>query len=127
MSSESAYKIRVLVEPFYIEDQSVPEENRYEFAYTVNIQNTGQVAAKHVSRHWTIPDANGKTQEVKGQRAVGEQPYLRPGEAFQYTSGAVLDTAVGTMRGSYQIVSDDGSQFDAENTVYTLSMPRTLH
>src|SRR3569623_888969 len=127
MSSESAYKIRVLVEPFYIEDQSVPEENRYVFAYTVNIQNTGQVAAKLVSRHWIITDANGKTQEVKRQGVVGEQPYLRPGEALQFTCGAVLDSAGGTMRGSYQMVSDDGSLFDAEIPVFTLSLPRTLH
>src|SRR3569623_824738 len=127
MSSESAYKIRVLVEPFYIEDQSVPEENRYVFAYTVNIQITGQVAAKLVSRHWIITDAIGKTQEVKGQGVVGEHPYLRPGVAFQYTSGAVLDTAVGTMRGSYQMMSDDGLHFDAEIPAFTLSVPRTLH
>ena len=127
MSSESAYIIRVLVEPIYIEHQSVHEENRYVFAYTVNIQNTGQVAAKLVSRHWIITAANGKTQEVKGQGEVGEHPKLRPGEAFHYTSGAVLDTAVGTMRVSYQMVSDDGSQFDAEITVFTLSVPRTLH
>lgn len=127
MNSETPYKIRVMVEPFYIEDQSVPEENRYVFAYTVNIQNLGQIAAKLVSRHWIITDANGKIQEVKGQGVVGEQPYLRPGEAFRYTSGAVLDTAVGTMRGSYQMVSDDGSRFDAEIPAFTLSVPRTLH
>lgn len=127
MAKEALYKIKVLVEPFYIEDQSVPEENRYVFAYTVNIQNTGRVAAKLISRHWIITDANGKIQEVKGQGVVGEQPYLRPGEAFQYTSGAVLDTSVGTMRGSYQMVSDDGLQFDAEIPAFTLSVPRTLH
>lgn len=127
MVKETFYKIKVLVEPFYIEDQSVPEENRYVFAYTVNIQNTGRVAAKLISRHWIITDANGKIQEVKGQGVVGEQPYLRPGEAFQYTSGAVLDTSVGTMRGSYQMVSDDGLQFDAEIPAFTLSVPRTLH
>lgn len=127
MNSETPYKIRVMVEPFYIEDQSVPEENRYVFAYTVNIQNLGQIAAKLISRHWIITDANGKIQEVKGQGVVGEQPYLRPGEAFRYTSGAVLDTAVGTMRGSYQMVSDDGSRFDAEIPAFTLSVPRTLH
>ena len=127
MNKGSPYKIRVLVEPFYVEDQSVPEENRYVFAYRVNIQNMGQIAAKLISRHWIITDANGKIQEVKGQGVVGEQPYLRPGEAFQYTSGAVLDTAVGTMRGSYQMVSDDGSQFDAEIPMFTLSVPRTLH
>lgn len=127
MNSESPYKIAVKVDPFYIEDQSVPEENRYVFAYTVNIQNIGTVAAKLVARHWIITDANGKIQEVHGQGVVGEQPYLRPGEGFQYTSGAVLDTAVGTMRGSYQMVGEDGNQFDADIPIFTLSVPRTLH
>ena len=127
MNSDSPYKIAVKVDPFYIEDQSAPEENRYVFAYTVNIQNIGTVAAKLVARHWIITDANGKIQEVRGQGVVGEQPYLRPGEGFQYTSGAVLDTAVGTMRGSYQMVGEDGNQFDADIPIFTLSVPRTLH
>ena len=127
INSDTPYKISVKVDPFYIEDQSAPEENRYVFAYTVNIQNTGTVAAKLVARHWIITDANGKIQEVRGQGVVGEQPYLRPGEGFQYTSGAVLDTAVGTMHGTYQMVGEDGSQFDAEIPIFTLSVPRTLH
>lgn len=126
-NEESPYKITVNVEPFYIEDQSAPDQNRYVFAYTVNIRNNGRAAAKLVSRHWIITDANGKIQEVRGQGVVGEQPYLRPGEAFQYTSGAVLDTSVGTMRGFYQMVGDDGNQFDAEIPSFTLSVPRTLH
>lgn len=127
MNNDSSYKINVKVDPFYIEDQSAPEENRYVFAYTVNIQNAGTVAAKLIARHWIITDANGKIQEVRGQGVVGEQPYLRPGEAFQYTSGAVLDTAVGTMRGSYQMVGEDGNRFNAEIPSFTLSVPRTLH
>ncbi|MEK7323081.1 MAG: Co2+/Mg2+ efflux protein ApaG [Pseudomonadota bacterium] len=127
MNSDSSYSIKVLVEPFYVEEQSVPAENRFVFAYTVSIQNLGRVPAKLISRHWIITDANGKTQEVRGQGVVGEQPYLRPGEAFQYTSGAVLDTAVGTMRGTYQMVGDDGNHFDADIPVFTLSVPRTLH
>ena len=127
MNNEPPYKITRQVDPFYIEDQSAPEENRYVFAYTVNIQNTGSVGAKLVARHWIITDANGKIQEVRGQGVVGEQPYLRPGEGFQYTSGAVLDTAVGTMRGSYQMVGEDGNLFDAEIPIFTLSIPRTLH
>ena len=94
MNNDSTHNITVKVDPFYIEDQSAPDENRYVFAYTVNIQNTGTVAAKLMTRHWIITDANGKIQEVRGQGVVGEQPYLRPGEGFQYTSGAVLDTAV---------------------------------
>ena len=127
MNSATPYKITVKVDPFYIEDQSVPEENRYVFAYKVNIQNKGTVAAKLVTRHWIITDANGKIQEVKGQGVVGEQPFLRPGEGFQYTSGAVLDTAVGTMRGFYQMVGEDGNRFNAEIPIFTLSVPRTLH
>lgn len=127
MNNNSTHKITVKVDPFYIEDQSAPDENRYVFAYTVNIQNTGTVAAKLLTRHWIITDANGKIQEVRGQGVVGEQPYLRPGEGFQYTSGAVLDTAVGTMCGSYQMVGEDGNQFDAEIPIFTLSIPRTLH
>ena len=127
MNNDSIHKITVKVDPFYIEDQSAPDENRYVFAYTVNIQNTGTMAAKLMTRHWIITDANGKIQEVRGQGVVGEQPYLRPGEGFQYTSGAVLDTAVGTMHGSYQMVGEDGNQFDAEIPIFTLSVPRTLH
>ena len=127
MKSNSPYKIAVKVDPFYIEDQSAPEENRYVFAYTVNIQNIGEVGAQLLARHWVITDANGKIQEVRGQGVVGEQPYLRPGEGFQYTSGAVLDTAVGTMRGSYEMVGEDGNQFNAEIPIFTLSVPRTLH
>ncbi len=127
MNSDSSYSIKVLVEPFYVEEQSIPAENRFVFAYTVSIQNMGRVPAKLISRHWIITDANGKTQEVRGQGVVGEQPYLRPGEAFQYTSGAVLDTAVGTMRGTYQMLGDDGNHFDADIPVFTLSVPRTLH
>ena len=127
MNNNSTHKIIVKVDPFYIEDQSAPDENRYVFAYTVNIQNTGTVAAKLMTRHWIITDANGKIQEVRGQGVVGEQPYLRPGEGFQYTSGAVLDTAVGTMRGFYQMVGEDGNQFSAEIPIFTLSVPRTLH
>ena len=119
--------IKVDVQPIYIEAQSLPEENRYVFAYTVNIQNTGTTAARLVSRHWIITDANGKVQEVKGEGVVGEQPYLKPGESFRYTSGAILDTAVGTMRGSYQMIADDGIKFDAEIPPFTLSVPRTLH
>ncbi len=127
MSSDTPYKIDVIVEPMYVEDQSAPEENRYVFAYRVTIENLGTVAARLISRHWIITDANGRDQEVRGKGVVGEQPHLGPGEAFQYTSGAVLDTAVGSMRGSYQMLGDDGTQFDANIAPFTLSIPRTLH
>ena len=97
------------------------------FSYTVTIRNRGETPAKLLSRHWIITDGNGKVQEVRGDGVVGEQPRVRPGEDYQYTSGAVLETAVGTMRGSYQMLSEDGTRFDAAIPEFTLSVPRTLH
>jgi ApaG protein len=97
------------------------------FAYTITIANTGTVAAQLISRHWIITDAENVTQEVKGLGVVGEQPLLRPGESFEYTSGTAMATPVGTMRGTYQMVAEDGNKFDAEIPVFTLSMPRVLH
>lgn len=111
----------------YIADQSDAAEGRYVFAYTINVKNIGKVAARLVSRHWIITDSNGEVQEVRGQGVVGEQPLLKPGEAFEYTSGTAIATPVGTMRGSYQMVADDGVQFDAAIPEFTLSMPRVLH
>jgi ApaG protein len=124
---KNAYDIEVTVATRFLDDQSAPSENRFVFAYTVDIRNRGEVPAKLVSRHWVITDANGKVQEVRGEGVVGEQPNMRPGEAFHYTSGAVLETAVGTMRGSYQMLADDGTRFDAPIPEFTLSIPRTLH
>ncbi|PRH83810.1 Co2+/Mg2+ efflux protein ApaG [Arenimonas caeni] len=111
----------------FLEDQSIPEDDRYVFAYTIRIENAGDVPARLISRHWLITDANGKVQEVRGEGVVGEQPWLRPGESFEYTSGAVLETPLGTMQGSYQMLADDGTRFDAEIAPFTLSIPRTLH
>jgi ApaG protein len=124
---KNAYDIEVTVATRFLDDQSAPGENRFVFAYTVDIRNRGEVPAKLVSRHWVITDANGKVQEVRGEGVVGEQPSMGPGEAFHYTSGAVLETAVGTMRGSYQMLADDGTRFDAPIPEFTLSIPRTLH
>lgn len=121
------YKIEVDVETQYIPEQSTPEQNRYVFAYTITIRNTGTVAARLLTRHWIITDSNYKVQEVRGEGVVGEQPYLRPGEGFQYTSGAMLETPVGTMEGSYSMMSDDGIDFDAKIPTFILSTPRTLH
>lgn len=121
------YNIKVLAQSFYIEAQSAPEQNRYVFAYTITIQNEGSVAAKLLTRHWIITDSNGKVEEVRGEGVVGEQPYLRPGEGFRYTSGAVIDTPVGSMRGSYQMLADDGVTFDAVIPTFSLAIPRTLH
>lgn len=113
--------------PFFIAAQSAPEKNRYVFAYTITITNQGIAPAKLISRHWLITDANGKIQEVRGEGVVGEQPYLRPGETFRYTSGAMIETPVGTMQGNYTMRSDDGDSFDAHIPKFTLSIPRTLH
>src|SRR3984957_7650558 len=121
MSGVDTYSIDVAVQARYIADQSAPDDHRYVFAYS------GRSAAPLISRHWSIPDANRKVQEVPGDGVVGEQPLLRPGEHFNYTSGAVIETAVGTMRGSYQMVADDGHRFEAAIAQFTLSIPRTVH
>jgi ApaG protein len=121
------YHISVSVNTAYLAEQSDPASERYVFAYTITIANTGTVAAQLISRHWIITDAENVIQEVKGLGVVGEQPLLRPGESFEYTSGTAMATPVGTMRGTYQMVAEDGNKFDAEIPVFTLSMPRVLH
>ncbi|HLU12504.1 MAG TPA: Co2+/Mg2+ efflux protein ApaG [Arenimonas sp.] len=121
------HAIQVSVATRYLDDQSVPEDDRYVFAYTIRILNAGEVPARLLSRHWLITDANGHIQEVRGEGVVGEQPWLRPGESFEYTSGAVLETPIGTMRGSYEMLADDGTRFEAPIAPFTLSIPRTLH
>lgn len=117
----------VTVETAFIPEQSDPQQDRYVFAYTVTITNTGSTAAQLVSRHWVITDAANKVQEVRGLGVVGEQPLLKPGERFEYTSGTAINTPVGTMYGSYQMVAEDGEHFDAEIPLFTLAMPRVLH
>lgn len=121
------YAFDIAVATRYLDDQSEPEQDRYVFAYTINIRNAGRVPARLLSRHWVITDANGKVQEVEGEGVVGEQPWLRPGEDFEYTSGAVLETSLGTMEGSYAMVADDGTRFEAPIPAFTLTVPRTLH
>ncbi|MGK2952358.1 MAG: Co2+/Mg2+ efflux protein ApaG [Thiobacillus sp.] len=127
MAEGKKYHISITVNTTYLDEQSDPEADRYVFAYTISIANTGTVAAQLISRHWIITDAENVTQEVKGLGVVGEQPLLRPGESFEYTSGTAMATPVGTMRGNYQMVAEDGNKFDAEIPVFTLSMPRVLH
>ncbi|PWK88574.1 Co2+/Mg2+ efflux protein ApaG [Fulvimonas soli] len=127
MNDKSSYTIDVQVETRFVPDQSKPDDNRYVFAYTVTLRNAGAVPARLLTRHWIITDANGKVEEVRGDGVVGEQPWMRPGDDYQYTSGAVLETAVGTMRGSYQMLADDGTRFEAPIPPFTLSIPRTLH
>jgi ApaG protein len=121
------YHISINVNAAYLAEQSDPSADRYVFAYTITIANTGTVSAQLISRHWIITDAENVIQEVKGLGVVGEQPLLRPGESFEYTSGTAMATPVGTMHGSYQMVAEDGNKFDAEIPLFTLSMPRVLH
>jgi len=126
MAADS-YNIKVDVQTQYIEEQSHPEQGRYVFAYTITIENRGKLPAQLLRRHWVITDANNRVQEVKGEGVIGEQPRLQPGENFRYTSGTMLETPVGSMRGSYQMIADDGVEFDAEIPAFTLAIPRTLH
>ena len=127
MSEQNKHNIDVTVRTLYIPEQSYPEHNHYVFAYTVHIENKGTVAAKLLTRHWIITDSNGQVHEVKGDGVIGEQPYLNPGDDFEYTSGTQLDTPVGSMHGSYQMISDDGVNFDAEIPAFTLAVPNKLH
>lgn len=127
MADSLQNNIKVEVETRYIEEQSNPEQNYYVFAYTITIQNQGQQTARLLTRHWVITDSNHKVQEVRGDGVVGEQPILKPGEQFVYTSGTMLETSVGTMKGSYQMESADGSKFDATIEEFVLSAPRILH
>jgi ApaG protein len=127
MASSNRYEITVVPKATYVEDQSDPSKDQYVFSYTITISNTGNVSAQLVSRHWIITDANGKVLEVKGLGVIGQQPLLKPGESFEYTSGTHLGTAVGTMHGTYQMVAEDGQQFNAPIPSFTLSVPRILH
>ncbi|HSW52199.1 MAG TPA: Co2+/Mg2+ efflux protein ApaG [Sulfuricaulis sp.] len=127
MTASDKHQIQIDVRTSYLPGQSEPGQNRYVFAYTITITNAGSVPARLVTRHWIIIDANEQKREVHGEGVVGEQPYLLPGTSFQYTSGTILETPVGTMQGSYQMIADDGTAFDAEIPSFTLSIPRTLH
>ena len=127
MTPEDRHQIRIDVQTDYLPAQSSPEAGRYVFSYTITIRNTGSEPARLLNRHWIITDANGKVQEVRGEGVVGEQPYLRPGEGYRYTSGTMIATPVGRMQGSYEMVSETGEHFDAEIAPFSLSMPRTLH
>jgi ApaG protein len=121
------YEIRIHVATQYVDDQSEPDIDRYVFAYTITIENLSDVPAQLLSRHWVITDANGKVQEVSGDGVVGEQPKLDPGETYRYSSGAVLETPVGAMQGSYRMHADDGGDFDAPIPPFTLAVPGVLH
>ena len=121
------HAIQVDVATRFLDDQSAPEEGRFVFSYTIRIHNRGAGPARLLDRHWVITDANGKVQEVRGEGVIGEQPWLRPGDHFEYTSGAVLETAHGAMQGSYGMLADDGTRFEAPIATFALSIPRTVH
>lgn len=127
MGQEKLYDIAVSAVTQYLADQSDEEAGRFVFAYTITVRNPGNVTAQLISRHWIITDSQGLVQEVRGLGVVGAQPVLRPGESFEYTSGTSIGTPVGTMRGSYQMVAEDGTRFEATIPEFTLSVPRVLH
>lgn len=121
------YDTRVEVQVSYVTEQSDPEDERYVFSYTITIENHGEMPAKLLKRHWYITDAEGNVQEVEGDGVVGEQPYLKPGDGFKYTSGTILKTPIGSMRGTYHMIADDGTEFDTPIAPFSLSVPNTLH
>ena len=127
MDDTADYTLEIQIATRFLDEESAPEDDRYVFAYTIRIRNLGRLPAQLVARHWIITDANEQVQEVRGEGVVGEQPVLRPNESFEYTSGAAIATPVGTMRGTYQMVAEDGAHFDAVIPEFTLSMPRVLH
>jgi ApaG protein len=124
---DEKYNIRVTADTVYVEEQSNPDAERFVFAYTITIENSGSITAQLLNRHWVITDASGKVQEVRGEGVVGEQPVLPPGAAFRYTSAAMIETPVGSMHGTYEMLADDGLRFDAEIPAFNLSMPNVLH
>ena len=121
------YNIDVYAEAFFLPDQSDEEAERFVFAYKIRITNVGSVGAQLISRHWIITDAENQVQEVRGLGVIGEQPTLKPGESFEYSSGSSLATSVGTMRGTYQMIAEDGTRFEANIPEFVLSVPRVLH
>ena len=127
MVEDKKYEINIIVRTTYLPEQSDETLDRYVFAYTITIANTGMVAAQLISRHWIIEDGGNDAQEVRGLGVVGEQPLLKPGDSFEYTSGTAISSPVGSMKGSYQMIAEDGLRFDASIPEFTLSVPRTLH
>jgi ApaG protein len=127
MAEGKRYEIAVKVHTIYLPEQSDEALDRYVFAYTIVLSNTGTVTAQLISRHWVIADGTGGVQEVRGLGVVGEQPLLKPGDSYEYTSGTAISTPVGSMKGSYQMVAEDGLRFDAPIPEFILSVPRILH
>ena len=127
MAADKRYEVSVTSRTRYVPEQSDEKNGRYVFAYTITLRNTGTVAAQLVSRHWIITDENKQIQNVRGLGVVGNQPLIKPGESYEYTSGTVFSTPLGSMRGSYQMTAEDGTQFEAEIPEFTLTPPRVLH
>ena len=127
MPNPEQYRIEIKPVPQFIPEQSDPDDSRYVFAYTITIRNLGELPAQLIARHWIITDANNQVQEVRGLGVIGNQPLLKPGESFEYSSGCSLATPVGTMKGSYQMVGEDGTRFEAEIPEFVLAIPRVLH
>ena len=127
MPNPEKYRIEIKPVPQFIPEQSDPDDSRYVFAYTITIRNLGELPVQLIARHWIITDANNEVQEVRGLGVVGNQPLLKPGESFEYSSGCSLATPVGTMKGSYQMVGEDGTRFEAEIPEFVLAIPRVLH
>ena len=127
MENNSTFNIQIVAQVKHLEEQSDVADNRYVFSYTITLTNNGASTVQLISRHWVITDSNNQVQEVRGQGVVGEQPVIKPGQSFGYTSGTVLSTPVGTMTGSYQMVAEDGTKFDAPIPQFVLSVPRVLH
>ena len=127
MEKNSSFKVKIVAQVKHLADQSDEADNRFVFSYTITLTNNGDSTVQLLSRHWIITDGNNQIQEVRGQGVVGEQPVIKPGQSFGYTSGTVLSTPVGTMTGSYQMVSEDGTKFEAPIPQFVLSVPRVLH
>ncbi len=127
MNEATRHQFQVNVKTTFDRDQSDPEQNRYVFAYTITIRNDGSIPARLLARHWRITDGNGNVREVRGDGVVGEQPHLSPGQGFRYSSGAILDTPVGSMQGSYRMLADNGDRFDAPIPPFTLAVPGQIN
>lgn len=127
MDNNTTDKIQIVAQVKHLSEQSDETDNRFVFSYTITLTNNGDSTVQLISRHWIITDSNNQVQEVRGQGVVGEQPVIKPGESFGYTSGTVLTTPVGTMTGSYQMVMEDGTKFEAPIPQFVLSVPRVLH
>lgn len=125
--SDSRYQVDVSVETRFLAEQSQPEHNRFAFAYTITVQNNGDLPAKLLSRHWVITDGDGQVEEVRGDGVVGQQPLIQPGQSHTYTSGTVMTTKVGNMQGTYQMLAEDGKRFDAVIAPFRLAVPGALH